>query len=432
MQSTQPGPSQPPVAEILALGFGTTVAIWAMAYLLRLPAVNAPAALLTALIATLLLVGGFLAGKYTRRGWKGGAQVGLLSGLLNLLIVSSALSDRPDAMRDLPLFAAGSLALSAVLGLLGGAFGNTRRARAAERPNWTSIFTRVAVAATFLLLIAGGLVTSHRAGLAVPDWPSSFGYNMFLLPLSQMADKGVFLEHAHRLLGSLVGLTTLTLALYFTFTKVNARATLLSWIAFALVVIQGILGGLRVVEINTALGAVHGILGQLIFGLLVWIAVITSAQWLSPLKQKVTPSALIDHNAPLWLLILLVLQIALGADMRHRQADSLLMIHIAVAALVLGLTIFVGVRFWGLYPDVRALRRRGMGLIHITLFQIILGIGVTVMGAPSIGDDPTVGQALVTTMHQANGALLLGWTVGVLLWSRRLLVMGEDVARAVA
>src|SRR6266702_6661254 len=67
--------------------------------------------------------------------------------------------------------------------------------------------------ATFILLIAGGLVTSHGVGMAVPDWPNTFGYNMFFFPVSQWVG-GVFYEHTHRLLASGVGLLTTVLALW--------------------------------------------------------------------------------------------------------------------------------------------------------------------------------------------------------------------------
>src|SRR5205085_8656951 len=150
-------------SDIIALGFGTSVAMWAVAYILRLPAVAAPAALTTTLLCIVLLAGGYFAGRYARRGWIGGLWTGLLSGVLNLLIVSSAISERfkPGADNPIPpaefgLFALASVGISAVLCILGAAFGNTRRARAAELPNWTAVFSKVAVAATFILIIAGG------------------------------------------------------------------------------------------------------------------------------------------------------------------------------------------------------------------------------------------------------------------------------------
>ena len=61
--------------------------------------------------------------------------------------------------------------------------------------HWWAVLTAML---TFVLLCSGGLVTSHGAGMAVPDWPNSFGYNMFLFPVSRWVG-GIFYEHTHRL-----------------------------------------------------------------------------------------------------------------------------------------------------------------------------------------------------------------------------------------
>src|SRR5437870_10964538 len=107
---------------------------------------------------------------------------------------------------------------------------------------------RLAVAlacATFPLLFIGGLVTSKGAGLAVPDWPTTFGYNMFLYPWSKMIGN-IFYEHSHRLFASAVGLLTIALAVTFWFAE---RRPWVRWLGVAelgWVIVQGILGGLRV------------------------------------------------------------------------------------------------------------------------------------------------------------------------------------------
>ena len=102
----------------------------------------------------------------------------------------------------------------------------------------------VTVAATFVLILFGGLVTNTGAALAVPDWPSTFGHNMFLFPWSGMIG-GVFYEHSHRLIGAVVGL--LTLALAAALWPRGGRLRALGLVAVAAVIVQGVLGGLRVV-----------------------------------------------------------------------------------------------------------------------------------------------------------------------------------------
>jgi cytochrome c oxidase assembly protein subunit 15 len=427
-------PAQSGSSDILALGFGTTTALWALAYFMRLPAVHAPATAVSVGLAIMLVFGGYYAGRYTRRGWIGGLLTGLLSGALNLLIVLSAVSERfqpgaADAVNpgEFIATALATVGISAVLCLLGAAFGNTRRARTAELPNWTAVFSKVAVAATFLLLIAGGLVTSNQAGLAVPDWPNSFGHNMFLLPLSQMDNAPVFLEHAHRLLGALVGVTLLTLGIHLSLVPAAMGVRVAGWIAPVLAAGQGVLGGLRVVDKDSALGAIHGVLAQIIFGLVVGVAVATSTIWRDTTTIKRYASAGMDRVLPIITLIVLILQIAIGADIRHLNHKDQLMTHITVGVIFLALAIFTGVRAWGQHPELRMIRRRGVGLMHLTVVQIILGIVALAAGALR-PEAPTFGQAVLFTLHQAFGAFLLAWTVNVMLWNRK--VLHPEVAAA--
>src|SRR6476469_3517726 len=116
--------------------------------------------------------------------------------------------------------------------------------------HWYAVF----VAASVLVLIcSGGLVTSHGAGMAVPDWPNTFGYNMFLFPISRWMG-GVFFEHTHRLIASTVGLLTVILCIALFVIESRRWVKTLRLIAVAAVIVQGILGGLRVTENNAVLG----------------------------------------------------------------------------------------------------------------------------------------------------------------------------------
>ena len=76
---------------------------------------------------------------------------------------------------------------------------------------WLHCFALLTALATLALIALGGLVTSHGVGMAVPDWPNTYGYSMFLFPVSQWVG-GILYEHSHRLMGALVGLLTLLLA----------------------------------------------------------------------------------------------------------------------------------------------------------------------------------------------------------------------------
>ena len=127
---------------------------------------------------------------------------------------------------------------------------------------------RLAVAtmlATFALILFGGLVTNTGAALAVPDWPTTFGHNMFFYPWSQMVG-GIFYEHSHRLLGAVVGVLTLVLAA--SLWPAGSRLRALGVLAVVAVCVQGLLGGLRVVLLEETLAIVHGCLAQAFFALI--------------------------------------------------------------------------------------------------------------------------------------------------------------------
>jgi heme a synthase len=136
----------------------------------------------------------------------------------------------------------------------------------------------LAAASVSLLICSGGLVTSHEAGMAVPDWPNSFGYNMFLFPVSRWVG-GVFFEHTHRLIASTVGILTVILCIALFVIEDRRWVKTLGLIAVGAVVIQGILGGLRVTENNAVLGLFHGCLAQGFFALMATIALVTSRFW---------------------------------------------------------------------------------------------------------------------------------------------------------
>jgi heme a synthase len=231
-----------------------------------------------------------------------------------------------------------------------------------------ALFTAVA---TLALVVIGGLVTSHGAGMAVPDWPNTYGYNMFLFPVAQWVG-GVFYEHTHRLVASGVGLLTVVLALWLygrsarpvmrwgglillllgvaaavavprrwadgvVIGVVGLASFGASWIwprcepsakwlrrcgiaALVAVVLQGVLGGLRVVLLKDVIGVFHATLAQLFFVLICAIALFTSRWWQTLPWRK--PSAIDCRLSALFLLttIMILGQLALGAAMRHQHA----------------------------------------------------------------------------------------------------------------
>ncbi len=189
---------------------------------------------------------------------------------------------------------------------------------------WLSRFAVLTAAATLFLVGLGGVVTSKGVGMAVPDWPNTFGENMFFFPFSKWIG-GVFYEHSHRLVASVVGLLTTILALWLWLKESRSWLRWLGLIAFLAVVLQGILGGLRVVldkhGLGTELGIFHATLAQLFFALICAIALFTTRWWRClPLDQTDDSSHRRLRYLFLATTMLILGQLVLGATMRHQHA----------------------------------------------------------------------------------------------------------------
>jgi cytochrome c oxidase assembly protein subunit 15 len=186
---------------------------------------------------------------------------------------------------------------------------------------WLHRFASLTAAATLGLICMGGLVTSHGAGLAVPDWPNTYGYNLFLFPISQWVG-GIFYEHTHRLAGAAVGLMTVILAVWLWRRESRTWLRWLGVLAIVGVVLQGVLGGLRVVLLKDQLGILHGALAQL-FLVLVCLIALTTSRWWREVEPCDQAEARRQVGLRRWLLVATLLvfgQLLLGAAMRHRHA----------------------------------------------------------------------------------------------------------------
>jgi len=186
---------------------------------------------------------------------------------------------------------------------------------------WLYRFAFFTAVATLFLICSGGMVTSKGVGLAVPDWPTTFGYNMFLFPISKWVG-GIFFEHVHRLIASTVGFLTIILTAWLW--RVENRRWLrnLGFAALALVILQGVLGGLRVTLLKDEIGVFHACLAQMFFALLILITLATSRLWqrLSVENSAGGPAQSLARVA-LFTTSVIYLQLALGATMRHEHRD---------------------------------------------------------------------------------------------------------------
>ena len=189
-------------------------------------------------------------------------------------------------------------------------------------------------AAWALLVVSiGGLVTSKGVGMAVPDWPTTYGYNMFFFPISQWTG-GIFHEHVHRLAASLLGLWTIVLALGLQWGDSRRWVRALGWLALALVVVQGVLGGKRVV-LNAVdvlgvpgsvfFGVLHATTAQVFLSLLATLVLATHpavAAWLESRRDGL-PSSKAGARIGPWLGLMAAIvfvQLTVAATMRHQHA----------------------------------------------------------------------------------------------------------------
>jgi heme a synthase len=440
---SQPAPSTArgfPWGLVLTYGFGTALAIWIAWFFTHLPWLGIPEPVSIPVLLLVWLAGMVSAGRkcLPSKGLGTTAATGLVTALVGLLIIGTKLVEAPDAANtagsvvpNAPLRIAGFLALGAVVGAIGGFIGG-RAPRPETGPDWLARFSIVAALTVAPLLFIGGLVTSTGSGMAVPDWPGTYGSNMFLYPLGPRARPDVYLEHSHRLFGTLLGLTTLVLMFWILAKDQRRWLKILAVIAFALVAIQGYAGGIRVTENSRILAMLHGILGQLVFALWVAIAVFLSPTWkrITHIDQVLEVEAPLIRRAKFFctgVLHATLLQLLLGAVVRHITKNGVpsphaLWTHAAFAFIVLVFAIAAGFvasairgRYDGLGPIVRAL---GLSLLVVVALQFALGWAA--FGVLSARNSEAILPALVRTAHQANGALLLAVATMAFFWSKRL------------
>jgi cytochrome c oxidase assembly protein subunit 15 len=274
-------------------------------------------------------------------------------------------------------------------------------------PFWIALFATVF---TLPLLFVGGSVTTYRVGLAVPDWPTTFGENMFVYDFWN-APFGVRIEHAHRLYGAAVGLATLILAGWFLAFERRVWIKWLGVLAVVAVIVQGVLGGTRVTEASTMLAAVHGFMGQAFFGLLVILCVVTGRSW-SKSEPAVVDSERLRTRA-LVNLGLVAAQIAAGSWLRHYGSRSALVVHGLLGLAVWTHVLFFAWRVERRHTSFKPLAPSARVAAATSTLQIVLGIVALFYLWPfdGIPKPVTFYQAVVRTCHQTNSALLLAATI---------------------
>lgn len=190
-----------------------------------------------------------------------------------------------------------------------------------SRYRWLRVLSKILCVSTFLLIFAGALVKSNNAGLSVPDWPTTFGQNMYAYPLSQMKG-GVVYEHSHRLLASVIGLLTLIVTLWLPIVEKRDWMRLLGFISLSLVILQGLLGGLTVrMGLPDWVSILHGILAQTFFVVTILLAYGLSKERENRVASEIgSPVGVRVGNRAACAVGVVFLQLFLGALMRHKEA----------------------------------------------------------------------------------------------------------------
>ena len=299
------------------------------------------------------------------------------------------------------------------------------------RQLWLHRYAVFTACCTFLLIIAGALVTGNEAGLAVPDWPLSYGR---LMP--PMVG-GIFYEHSHRMVASLVGFLTVILALWLWRVEPRRWVRRLGWAALATVIAQGLLGGITVLYfLPIAVSVAHACLAQVFFCLTVSVALFTWPPWtvcvprprnqrwaLAGARQRTSAGWAPNPHPPTPYVALatsaaIFLQLMLGAAFRHSGLG--LGPHLAGSAVV-----SVGV-FWTMVRVLRS-HREHAGLVRAALWLGALLLAQLFLGGGSLAariafrdaPQPVPLAVVVTTAHVAAGALTLASSVVLTLLAFR-------------
>jgi len=242
------------------------------------------------------------------------------------------------------------------------------------------VFAAIVAASTAILIFAGGMVTSHGAGLSVPDWPNTYGWFMFSFPVDKWVG-GIFYEHSHRLIASTVGFLIMVLAFWLWRAEPRAWVRRLGFLALGAVITQGILGGITVLwYLPDAISIAHAGLAEIVFCLTVTIALVTSPGWRRGYSAGL-PNDRVLQKIAIATTATVYLQILIGATMRHTDA---------------GLAI----------PD---LRRPSVLLLCLVTMQVTLGALTVLSGR----------QPIINSLHVVTGASVLVTTLVLTLRAHR-------------
>ena len=304
---------------------------------------------------------------------------------------------------------------------------------------------------TFPLIWVGGLVTTYDAGMAVPDWPGTYGYNLLLYPWQSWiaGPWDLFIEHGHRLLGATAGLLAIVLVAVVSLTGKRPWLISAAWGALVLVVVQGLLGGARVLLDERLVAMLHACVGPLFFGYLAFLIIATSNWWSATAYVDSRPGGKFARAA--WTTVALAYaQLVLGALLRHVPLTAspgffraVLFMHLFVAVALAGHVFLAALRLHSLPKGTRGIAGPGLFAMVLVFLQLLLGAGTYVakyafpawigdyaFAANYVVQERGIAQSLITTAHVATGSLILFVSVVLAVRSSRLFGIRNRVGQA--
>jgi heme A synthase len=291
-------------------------------------------------------------------------------------------------------------------------------------PRWLHRWAVLTAAATAVLLAVGAVVTTFRVGMADPVWPT-YPWHLLLISWDEPSP-GFLIEHTHRLAGYVVGCCVIVLALGLWLTATPRWLKWLGAAALGGVVAQGLLGGFRVylhALLGPKLAAVHGLFGQVVFSLLVCLAVLTSRRFAAAALSRAESRRLLRLG--LVLTTAALTQVASGVLMRHLNDPIAQRVHFVAAFAVVGAAAWLGAAVPS-SPDVRRVLGAPFLLLGgLLLVQVMLGVEAWLSKYAGVllpeAEPVTVSQAVVRTAHVLVGSWVLATSVAItLLASRRV------------
>jgi len=299
-------------------------------------------------------------------------------------------------------------------------------------PRWLHRWAMLTVCATFVLLLLGAVVTTFRVGMADPIWPTCPWH--LLLVSWEEPSAGFVIEHSHRLAGYVVGCCVIVLVGGLWLAEPRPWLRWLGTAALLGVILQGLLGGFRVklnALVGTDLATIHGCFAQIVFALLVSLAVLTSRSWsVRAAAGGVMPAGIARWS--LYVMSLLSLQIVLGAVLRHTYAPVAQRGHMLVAFAVVAATVWLVRLTLDNEVGDTSLTSAVLWLAGLVGIQLLLGVEAYIRrfaaGVPPDVQQISIAQAVVRTAHVLVGFLVLAASVVVVLRAHRQLAIGVQRA----